>query len=379
MATLFSTVLAKPRPDFLKPYTYSKQLGTYYLVYQQRHCGLLDSVGRLIVACQFDDIDKFYDGMAEVVLNGKHGYVNQQGRLVVPMLYVRANPYHNGEALVVSTEGKFGYLNTKGQLVKPFSQLAHAYIIGNYVKSWVCQPYVKCFREGAGEFYIGSGGAVDYIPQHLSRGQTYREDGLTVLVSGSGKDRRYGFSDSVGHIVWPLVFEEADEITYAWKDWVRVRKYGRYGFLNRRSGKMMVPLIYEDSRPSALARIWVKRSEKWGMVDRTGKTVIPFQYTAVSTYCENRALVRAGTRLGYVDTTGKLITPIQFDKASYFKDGRAKVYQGNKWFEINSQGRVIDSGIQMDVFWTWVRYGGLFTGILFFVICVCRYRIALIK
>ncbi len=370
---------AENKPPVLKPFAYSKALGNYFLVYQNRYFGLLDSTGRQIVPCQYDDIDRFYDGMAEVVRNGKHGYVNQQGRLVIPLIYDRANPFQYGEAMVVTAVGDVGYLNRNGKPVQPFSQLGRPYFKSRYTKGWTGQPYIgRQNRESVGEFYMGDGGS-DYVPQRLPSAQTYRKTGLSLIAGGDKQNRRYGLTDSVGHIVFPLVFDDMNETSYAWKDWVRVRKDDRYGFLDRASGKLVIPMRYEESQPSAYNRIWVKRHGQWGSIDRTGKIVVPFQFAAVSAYREHRAIARRNNHVGYIDTLGQLITPIEYDRASHYQQGKAKVYKGDSWFSVDAQGQVVASGLQSAVFWTRLRYGLFIGGIVLFLFLVRRKRITLMK
>ncbi len=370
---------AESKPPFLKPFAYSEALGNYFLVYQNRYFGLLDSTGRQIVPCQYDDIDRFYEGMAEVVRDGKHGYVNQQGRLVIPLIYDRANPFQNGEAMVVTAVGDVGYLNKDGKPVQPFSQLGRPYFKGQYTKSWVLQPYIgRQNRESVGEFYTNDGGSA-YVPQQFPSAQTYRKTGLTLVANGDKQNRRYGLIDSAGHIVFPLVFDDMNETSYAWKDWVRVRKEGRYGFLDRASGKLVIPMRYEDSQPSVYNRIWVKRNGQWGSIDRTGKVVVPFQFAAVSAYREHRAIASRNNHVGYLDTLGQLITPIEYDQASHYQQGRAKAYKGDSWFSLDAQGQVVDSGVQRVVFWTRVRYGLFIGGIALFLFLVKRKTITFVK
>ncbi|GAB2553841.1 hypothetical protein GCM10027190_00360 [Spirosoma areae] len=318
--------------------------------------------------------------MAEVVLNGKHGYINQQGNVVIPLLYTRANPFQKGEALVVTAEGDVGYLTKKGQPVMPFSQFGRPYFKGRYAKGWACQPYIgNQYRESAGEFYQGLEAAADYVPQEISSTQAFRPSGLTSVFIGDKQHRRYGLADSLGHIVIPLVFEDVSETEYAWKDWIRVRKNKRYGFLDRQSGKLVIPIQFEDSQPSAYNQVWVRQNGKWGSLDRKGNVAVPFQYSAVSAYCEQRAIVKQANRYGYVDTTGKLRVPIQFDQASYYRQGRAKVYQGNRWLELDARGSVLASGLQADVFWNWVKYGSFLSGVLFFIFYAYRNKLALVS
>lgn len=377
---LYGSVLAKPKPAFLKPFAYSRALNGYYLVYQNQYFGLLDSSGRQIVPCRYDDIDRFYNGMAEVSLNGKHGYVNQRGKLVIPLVYVRANPFQRGEALVVTAEGDVGYLNQQGQSVRPFSQLGRPYFRGRYAKGWTIQPYVSQLRESVGEFYTSvdaSGG--DYVPHDVELTQPLRKTGLTLFFSGDRQHRRFGFLDSAGHIVVPMVYEDANETQYGWQDWIRVKKYDRYGFIERQTGREMISIRYEDSQPSTHNIIWVKQRGKWGCIDRWGRTVVPFRFDWASAYVEHRAIVKRGESVGYVDTTGRLTVPIRYDQASYYYRGKARVHQGNRWLELDPHGRVLASGLQTTVLWIWLRYGALVAGVMFFVFYVRRHRISLFR
>ena len=379
---LYLPILAQPKPTFLKSFAYSKPLGGYYLVYRDHYFGLLDSMGRQFVPCHYDDIDRFYDGMAEVVLKGKHGYINQQGKVVIPLLYTRANPFQKGEALVVTSEGDIGYLNTKGQQVMPFSQLGRPYFKGQYTKGWALQTYIgKQERESIGEFYSArdSPSFSGYVPAKTPAVESFCKTGLTLIFSGDKRFRRYGLADSVGHIIFPLIFEDISDTKYAWRDWVRVKKNNRYGFIDRQSGKLVIPLLYEDTQPSVYNRIWVKKNGQWGSIDRTGNVVVPFHYSAVSAYSEQRAIVQQANHYGYVDTTAKLIIPLQFDQASFYRQGKAKVYQGNHWLELDPQGSVLASGLQADVFWDWVKYSAFLSGILFFIFYVYRNKLAILS
>lgn len=376
---LCSFVHAGPKPHFLKPFPFSREMDGYYLVYQNGYFGLLDSLGRWVVPCRYDDIDRFYDGMAEVVLNGRHGYINQRGEMVVPMNYVRATPYRNGEALVVTPEGDIGYLDREGKPVAPFSKAGRPYFRGRYAKGWVLQPYIAQLRESIGEFWLAADCGTDYVPDEPLTGQKFGRNGLTIIFSGEGRHRRYGFADSMGHVVLPLVFEDANDVQFGWRNRVRVKKRDRYGFLDRQSGQMSIPIQYEDTQPSDYAIVWVKKNGKWGAIDHKGKLVVPFQYDWVSAYAGKRAIVKLGERFGYVDETGRLIVPLAFRQVSYFKNGRAKVYKDVFWLKIDSNGTELDRGLRSDLLKKWFISGLVTTAGFLFILYLKRNNIRLIQ
>ena len=55
------------------------------------------------------------NGLAVVGKNGKYGYINESGRLVIPMTFKKAYPFaENGLAFVVCENGLGGYINKEG-------------------------------------------------------------------------------------------------------------------------------------------------------------------------------------------------------------------------------------------------------------------------
>ncbi|WP_194851192.1 WG repeat-containing protein [Nonlabens antarcticus] len=62
-----------------------------------------------------------HSGLASVSYQGKHGFINKAGTVVIPLQYSLAYPFLNGMARV--REGgsyTYGYINAKGILVIPF-------------------------------------------------------------------------------------------------------------------------------------------------------------------------------------------------------------------------------------------------------------------
>lgn len=77
-----------------------------------------DEKGVLLFGKQFEYVKIFSEGFAAVKLNGKYGFINTKGEVVVPCAYEGAWIFSEGLA-AVKLNGKWGYINTKGEVVIP--------------------------------------------------------------------------------------------------------------------------------------------------------------------------------------------------------------------------------------------------------------------
>ncbi len=41
--------------------------------------GYINKMGKLVIKTQFDNVEPFFNGLARVEVNGKHGYINKKG------------------------------------------------------------------------------------------------------------------------------------------------------------------------------------------------------------------------------------------------------------------------------------------------------------
>lgn len=77
------------------------------LVRQNGRCGYLDESGTLMIPCTYESAGAFSDGLAPVQQNGKWGYIDRTGALVVPCQYDSAE---TGSRFLYVTSGDRGGL-----------------------------------------------------------------------------------------------------------------------------------------------------------------------------------------------------------------------------------------------------------------------------
>ena len=62
--------------------------------------GLINTKGKEITKCKYDEVFDFYEGMARVKRYERYGFVNSKGKEVVECIYSYASDFSNGLAKV---------------------------------------------------------------------------------------------------------------------------------------------------------------------------------------------------------------------------------------------------------------------------------------
>lgn len=57
--------------------------------------------------------------LAGILKDRMHGYVNKQGKVVIPPQFDLATDFSEGMAVVRSKDNRFGYVNKKGIAIQP--------------------------------------------------------------------------------------------------------------------------------------------------------------------------------------------------------------------------------------------------------------------
>ncbi len=184
--------------------------------------GLKDSTGKIIVQPQYSYVGSFSDGLVNVRLNRKSGFINKDGTLIIPMMYDYAESFSEGLA-AVKLESKWGFINTKGKVVVPINL-----------------PYdrIDNFHEGL----------------------------APVRLNG-----KWGYIDPKGHLAIPLIYDRADKFSYGLAAVAPELQKG-YGYINKK-GAMVIPAQFKFANrffDNGIALVSTA-TESSVHIDRTGK------------------------------------------------------------------------------------------------------------
>lgn len=277
------------------------------------------------------------------------------------------------EPLVIVQDGKYGYINHQGKIViRPqfvwgidfWQGLAEVYVCGRVVSldpSGAFHPRrlalagelaVKRFDGKVG--FVDAGGQIK-IPPTFDDALPFSEGFAAVQVNN-----KWGFIDTQGHLVIRPQFAGA----YYFSEGVAT-VLSEQGFLIvDRSGS---PLSsgYDMVEQIAEGRVPVLHGDKWGFLDLQGKTVIPVMYESMRHFSGGLAPVQRGDKWGYIDRNGKEVIPFQFDEAAQFANGLAPARTGEESGFINGSGKFVfhlkfsysDGFLESDVARYWTEDG----------------------
>ena len=81
--------------------------------------GFVNLDGEVVIKHQYEKADCFYMGYASVVLMGKMGLIDLKGNIIIPFEYDNDLMYFEDGLAVVKKRDKYGYANLDGEIVIP--------------------------------------------------------------------------------------------------------------------------------------------------------------------------------------------------------------------------------------------------------------------
>lgn len=325
----FQEVILKKFPsenyDFIA--NSSEESDVWRLVKYKEKFGFVDNSGVERIPLKYDSI---YCGgeygriwqrsdLMAVSKNGQWGYIDKSGVEVVPVVYERVEAgalsehnYNKYDRVV--KHGKMGLIDFKGQLIIP-------------------------------PIY-------DVLEDEESKDVIFFKD-----------DDKFGYLNLNNNIVIPCIYEYATGFV---KDinLTVVAKNGKYGFIDK-NGEVKIPLTFDFAGQFANGLAPVVKNNKVGFVDYNGNLVIPFEYDADYSSCHydynfknlcrkelglgygfkygKISFVKKNNKWGIIDLTGNLICPYKYDSVKSRSGYNSVAILDKAEISINS-----DTGLEFD-------------------------------
>lgn len=305
--------------------------GNYCKVYQDdNHCGIIDRTGREVLPCIYQELDYPSENRILIFQNGRAGYADLNGRVVIEPQFLNGGNFSEGAATVVVAVDSFfnacTFIDTLGHLlfqpvyesVRPFNE--------GYAVVMRYQRYGIIDRSGREVLPIKYEIITDNANGFFFAGD---EDAMALFD--------YSFK--------PLTSFIYSSTTGLHEGRIGVTSFGRHGFLDRR-GVEVIPCIYDDAGIFRLGRTMVAADGHYGIIDTTGRIILPIEYDDNTShgrkymYYDSLALVERDGKLGYVDLDGNLAIPFYFDQAFHFTEGLACTRFNGRWGYIDVHGDV---------------------------------------
>lgn len=311
-------IIVKPQYDSIGPFSEEG----YAAVSKNGKFGFIDSSGKVVIKLQYDDVGNFSNGLARVLkkcsdetvhfidkygeikfsikgwcsadfteglvpimIDGYYGYINTDGKLIIPPTYDFAGSFHDGLALV-HTNNQNGFIDHSGK---------------NIIKM---------------------------VSTQKIRYSDFSEGRAVVLKVGKNQyEYRYGFIDTMGrYIVRPKYLDLTDfhngiAVFYAHSNLKHSRKaHAKHKCYSRGLIDVNGHIIYETKQlkyeyyyfNDGVAVLHTKNGYgKSGLISQTGKIILKPKYDIIWDFENGLAVVTHNKKKFLIDPSGKKVADIQ--------------------------------------------------------------------
>lgn len=276
---------------------------------------------KLVIDCDYDSADLFYENMAVVSKNGKYGFINKQGEIVIDLEYDNADSFFENLS-IIEKSGKKGVINKINQLI-------------------VEPIFDKLYYNGVFELHKKVGlmdiNFLEIIPPTFLEIGTFSDDGLASFIS----DCLFGYINRDGAVVISPRFHYAGKFKNGVAVVANNEQYYLIDFNGNKiinnSFKYLEPPFEKESNLYAFS----KDDLHYGFLDEIGNEIIPPIYDFVELFSEGLACVYKDGKAGFIDKNNSLIIEFEFDKGEYFSEGLARVARNGKQGFIDKKGKEI--------------------------------------
>lgn len=272
-------------------------------------------------------------GVCSVKSNGKWGYINEKGKIIIPTIYERAYYFNEMGIAPVVKNNKIGFIDLKG---KEITQFVYDYKDA-FLFAWVYNN-----ENYQGVFKSKNAGLIN-------------KTGKEIIPCSLGY-QEVGFFNQTGE--WEF------DNSFFIDGYCPVKKNNKWGFVNLSSNEV-IKCQFDEVKPIKDGLFAFKLNEKWGIRDINNKVVIPAIYDNISDFqlpynpdhkeswqgyfsfglCPVSKLNAENEDVwGYINKTGKIVIPYQYNYVSSFNEKDiAEVSLNGESFFINSNGQKVDN------------------------------------
>ncbi|MDM1533860.1 WG repeat-containing protein [Myroides marinus] len=343
--------------------SYAQELALFK---QNGKIGFINKKGEVVIKPVFNKGTSFSEGLAAVAYSGKdYGYINTSGEFVIQPNFKGANEFRGGIA-IVTKEGIHSYIDRDGRKVR----------IAGADKLYEFTPEgVAIYKSNTKVGLIDAKGQVVVEPKY---------DVIRPFVNGYAKvavNKCWGIIDTKGSEVIPTKYEEIGNYIdgYAWakykgafgviyneefkaiegadkiQDIVNpnrvIARIGKtWGLVNEKQ-EWIIPSIYENIRHGNGDLLAARTGGKWGFINAKNETIVPFKYDDAIGFSKDGLAAVKSKKWGFIDEKGVVVIPFEYEitalnfsaeiQVKGFINGLARVKKDKKWGYIDMQGNVL--------------------------------------
>jgi hypothetical protein len=326
--------------------------------------GYIDHTGKFAIPPQFDWAFPFSNGFARVFIDGKTHIINTKGELVFENTDYTIVGFENGVSAIYTKDNKMGYINTQGKLIidTVFADIAYLpeglAIVATH-KEYMTFDKIRQIGivDTTGRFIVPLGVYTDiaypfngYFAVQLNDrdAKGYVTEGFVntkgeLIVSKNTKEGIH-LGDKLACERIKVLLEipsTANDRSYYDNDLYT-------SFIDMKGNICIADTTYEINHDFADNRVFAQtKQDTYCLIDRNGRKISNDEYTGVAGdgFKDGVAFVKKDDKYGMIDTTGKFLIPPKFQTicpiglvnqqyffyGDYLEDG---MYDGNETYGI---------------------------------------------
>ncbi|MBN1412690.1 MAG: WG repeat-containing protein [Spirochaetales bacterium] len=323
------TIFESDSRHFDKLNLYSEGLAQFT---EQGKAGFIDESGRIVIGAVYEDAENFSGGLAAVKLNNNWGFIDKKGKMVIEAEYHSVSSFDHGFA-TAGKNNKYGVIDPKGNFLLKM----------DYDSVYLEDGFSLLMLDGKHGVFDLAGRkmiyAVEYDDlEHWGKNFKVKENGQYFLGDEQGNIKSWGYDtitlskgayfivikryrkgviDRTGKLI--LDFDDYTELTIApgeEKYIVGKLRDETVYLVYDINGVLIKTLNYDDVQPLKQG-FKVKKNGKYGLLDNSFNETITCKYDYILEFYNGLYEVQKNGRYGCVDISGKSIIDIGYD---YFVD-----------------------------------------------------------
>ena len=288
--------------------------------------GFIDTKGELVVKLEYDNASAFSEGVAALKKGNRWGAIDSKGNVVVPFEFEYLGQCAEG-CMTAKSNGRYGYVDRSGKwIIKP--QFSHA----------------AKFENGVAKVSVGERSGWLRRDGSWIRKPDYAQ--LTSFSDGRGMAKvgdKWGLVNEKGEWVVETRFELVQRYHRFTDGLMPVAQGGKWSFIDR-DGKWLVEPQFDAVGRAHNGYCPIKKGKLWGLMDLTGKVVVPPKYDSIAVPTESLSQIsQKGLTGGFLDIkTGVVTIQPRYRQCYAFEGGLAWVQDSNgDHFYIDRTGSVV--------------------------------------
>ena len=277
---------------FKETYEIGDQYKNLLVVGQNQRYGVITTNEKTVIPLEYEYVRNDENGYFTLRLNCKMGLADSTGKVIIEPFY--DDLYFTEKGLIgARIDEAYGKLDLNGEIVTPFKTYF------DYSSS-----DIEVFEiEGLFGYRRKSDGVILVPALYEEADSVYDQYNHLIRVKKNGK---YGFLECYNYKeLTPMHFDEASPVC---DNKARVKLDGNYYYLNDK-GKIIVPSHNMFNKKAGV----IDHAGKYGFIDPNGKELLPAVYNNINGDSEDFFVVLKDCKYGVVSPNGILITPIKYD------------------------------------------------------------------